>query len=77
MFLSAVEFRALYGLQGPALSRTHSSARTGSGGFSIADKLRAEPQPLFPGNVETSSDPTSSGLGSERPRSRGYSKFYR
>jgi CspA family cold shock protein len=46
-----------------------------SGGFFIAEKLRAEPQPLFPGDVVTSSDPSPSGLCSERPRSRGYSKF--
>jgi hypothetical protein len=48
-----------------------------SGGFFIAEKLQAEPQPLFPDNVETSSDPAPSGFCSERPRSRGYSKFIR
>jgi hypothetical protein len=48
-----------------------------SGGFFIAEKLRAEPQPLFPGDVVTSSDHSSSGFCSERPRSRGYSKVIR
>ncbi len=57
MFLSAVEFHALHGFQGSALTRLHESVIANSWAFFLCAKLRAEPQPLFPGDVETSSKP--------------------
>ncbi len=58
MFLSAVVLHALHGFQGSTSIEQSCSVRVNSWGFFLCTQsCEAEPQPLFPGDVETSFRP--------------------